>query len=51
MKVEILVYSNDGKRVIKAIEGEQVGVTKSGLIKVLVGTKVKCVSARTVKTL
>jgi len=49
MKVEIVVTSRDGKRVIKAIQGIQVGVTPTGLIKVMVGTKVKCVRPETVR--
>ena len=49
MQVEIVVTSRDGKRVIKAIPGIQVGVTPTGLIKVMVGTKVKCVKADTVR--
>ena len=49
MKVEIVVTSRDGKRVIKAIPGIQVGVTPTGLIKVMVGTKVKCVRPDTVR--
>jgi len=49
MKVEILVNSLDGKRVIKVIPGIQVGVTPTGLIKVKVGTKVKCVRPDTVR--
>ena len=49
MQVEILVTSRDGKRVIAAIPGIQVGVTPTGLIKVKVGTKVKCVRPDTVR--
>ena len=51
MKVEIVVTSRDGKRVIKAIPGIQVGVTATGLIRVKVGTKVKCVRPDTVRAI
>jgi len=50
MQVEIVVTSRDKeKRFIKAIPGIQVGVTPTGLIKVMVGTKVKCVRPDTVR--
>ena len=51
MQVEIIVTNRSGKKVIGAIPGIQVGVTPTGLIKVMVGTKVKCVKADTVRAI
>jgi|AntRauTorcE11897_2_1112592.scaffolds.fasta_scaffold59980_3 hypothetical protein len=51
MKVEIVVTSRDGKREIGTIKGEQIGVSPTGLIKVKVGTKVKCVRPDTVRAI
>ena len=51
MKVEIVVTSRDGKREIGTIKGEQIGITATGLIKVRVGTKVKCVRPETIRVI
>jgi len=51
MKVEIIVTNRSGKKVIGAIPGEQIGITATGLIKVRVGTKVKCVRPETIRVI